>query len=368
MNAVGHASSVTAAITAHDPERLDRVARDRVGAAQRLRIISAMVALASDRGAAFTTVSDVVDYAGVSRKTFYELFEDRGDCMLAAVEHAFMLAGERATAGCDGAERWVERVRGGLAELLRFFDEEPQLAQVCIVQSAAAGPDALACRGEVLLELARVVDQGRVLARRQPPPLTAEGVVGGVLGVITTRLLTPGAGSMIDLLNLLMSLIVLPYRGHAVALKEQCRTASPHAKSPRPGSRRDVLDDLPIRLTHRTMAVLATISNEPGLSNLEISERVGINDQGQISKLLARLSQRELTVNAAAGEPRGGANEWRLTSRGEEIQAAIRRALVGIPRDPEAPGASRSARAARLQQRAQREANPEPPLASVVTS
>lgn len=328
MNGPDPADSVAASSTLGQPRRQVDVVRVRVGAAQRLRIISAMVALASENGAASTTVTELVRLAGVSRKTFYELFEDRGDCMLATTEHALALACERAEVGYRGGEQWIDGVRGGLEALLQFFDEKPQLARICIVQSAAAGPAALARRGEALGGFATVVDEGRALARHQPPPLTAEGIVGGVVSVVTTRLLSPEPAPLLDLVNPLMSAIVLPYRGQAAARKQLTRPVSP---APSPAAHRptpDALDSLPLRLTHRTMAVLSAISAEPGLTNLEVSERAGIGDQGQISKLLARLSGLSLTENTC-GQPRGTANRWHLTRRGQEVHDAIGQVLLG---------------------------------------
>jgi hypothetical protein len=78
-------------------------------------------------------------------------------------------------------------------------------------------------REEVLAGLARLVDEGRDHARRQPPPQTAEAVVAGTLGAIHARLLEPGSPALSDLLNPLMSFIVLPYLGAGAARGELSR-------------------------------------------------------------------------------------------------------------------------------------------------
>lgn len=191
--------------------RDNRSAREEVSEAQRMRIIAAIVAIASQHGPEGATIARITGSAGVSRRTFYELFDDRGDCLLAAFEQVVALASRRAIAAYETYERWVDRVRAGLFAVLQFFDEEPELARLCVVQSAAAGPAALARRGELLDQLARVVDQGRGAARRQPPPLTADVIAGGVLSVIHSQLLKPDPEALVELLNPLMSFIVLPY-------------------------------------------------------------------------------------------------------------------------------------------------------------
>ena len=76
-------------------------------------------------------------------------------------------------------------------------------------------------------------------------------------------------------------------------------------------------------MTHRTVAVLLTISAEPGLSNLELSKRAGIRDQGQISRLLARLSHLGLIENTGGGASMGTTNAWRLTLKGAQVDKMI---------------------------------------------
>jgi AcrR family transcriptional regulator len=306
-----------------------RLSREQVVAAQRMRVVAAMVQVVCERGASTTTVGDVVARAGVSRKTLYRLFEDRDECLRAAFEHALALARRRAREASSEGERWIERVRFGLSALLRFFDDEPELARLLVVESAAAGPAVLARRGEVLEELALIVDEGRQLARRQPPPLTAEGVVGGVLGVVAAHLVRDDPGALHDLLNPLMSIVVLPYRGESTAQGQLSRRTPPRARTPSARVSPNPLDGLPMRMTYRTLAVLAAISAEPGLSNFEVSERAGIADKGQISKLLSRLSNLGLAENTGRGQALGAANEWQLTPRGAEVEAVIRAELTG---------------------------------------
>lgn len=312
------------------PRLTGRLPRQHVEAAQRVRILTAMAALAYEEGGTSATVGAVVGLAGVSRRTFYELFEDRADCLLAAIDHALALAGERAAAAYGSRERWADRVRAGLTALLEFFDEEPQIARLCVVESSAAGPAALARRGEVLDQLARVLDDGRVLARRQPPPLTAEGLVGGALSVVGARIVRGGPERLVELVNPLMSMIVLPYRGELAARKQLTR--APEQSPPAPAPAPHPLESLPMRITYRTLAVLAAISAEPGLSNFQVSERAGIADKGQISRLLARLSDHGLTENTGGGQPMGAANAWHLTARGREVEGAMRRALLDAGR------------------------------------
>jgi AcrR family transcriptional regulator/DNA-binding MarR family transcriptional regulator len=331
-----------------DGERDGALPRDQVAAAQRGRLVAAITSVAYKKGAGTLTVGAVVGAAGISRRTFYELFDDLDDCLMEAFAHGLERARATAAAAYEGAEGWSDQIRASLTALLGLFDEEPQVARLLLVDSASSGPAGQAQRTDILEQLARVVDRGRAGAPRQPPPLTAEGVVGGAVSVVTARLFKRDADPLVELVNPLMSMIVLPYLGPAGA-KAQLSQPVPNRAHVSSQPTRHPLDDLPIRITYRTLAVLAAVSAEPGLSNFAISERAGINDQGQASRILARLARHGLVENTGGGQSLGLANAWRLTERGAEIVAAIRTSLddgredatrgwvAGPERDPAEP-------------------------------
>jgi len=198
--------------------------RMRASEAQRKRILSATVALASEVGTESATVTQIVRRAGVSSGTFYALFEDRQDCLTAVFEEAVALATKHMSVAYDTEASWVERVRAAVLALLELLDEERELARLC-VSHAVASPAMLMRRGALFDELTRIIDQGRSASRaaRNPPPLAARAVLGGALGLIYARLIARDPCSLVDLLNPLMSLIVLPYLGASAAREEQYR-------------------------------------------------------------------------------------------------------------------------------------------------
>ena len=218
-----------------------------------------------------------------------------------------------------------EQVRAGLAALLEFLDDEPGLGGLCVVDTLSACPEALRRRAEIVRAFVDTVDAGRKEAKAglTPTRLTAEGVVGGVLGVLYSRFAEQDPKPMLRLLNPLMAMIVLPYLGPAAAAKETARPA-PRA---RPRSQRPVsnpLEGLDMRLTYRTVRVLAAIASHANASNRRVAEASGVQDQGQISKLLVRLQRLGLIENTGSGPARGEPNAWTLTQRGREVEHAIR--------------------------------------------
>jgi AcrR family transcriptional regulator/DNA-binding MarR family transcriptional regulator len=302
----------------------DGPGREQVTEIQRARILAGMVEVATGRGLANSTVAHVVSRCGVSRRTFYEIFEDREDCFLGALDDAVARAGEYVIGEYETAGRWRERIRGGLAGFLSFLDDEPAMGRLLVVESLAAGPKAMERRRRVLDRLISAVDEGRGEpgARREIPALTGEGVVGAVSSVLHARLTEREHGPLIELTGPLMSIVVLPYLGPAAAQSELARPApKPHSRARVAGT--DLLRDLEMRLTYRTVRVLTAIGAQPGASNNEVGVAAGVEDQGQMSKLLARLARLGLIENTGAGHMRGAPNAWTLTDSGRKVENAI---------------------------------------------
>ncbi len=55
-----------------------------------------------------------------------------------------------------------------------------------------------------------------------------------------------------------------------------------------------------------------------------VADTAGVEDQGQISKLLRRLESLGLVINTGQGHSKGEPNRWALTTRGGEVEQAIR--------------------------------------------
>ncbi len=305
----------------------------QVAEIQRQRILGAIVQVAAEKGAANVTVAHIVARAGISRRTFYELFEDREACLLTALDEAIGQASAAVLPAYEAQTKWRERIRASLAALLRFLDEEPGLGRLCVVEALGAGDRALERRRQCIAALIAATDEARndIPAAKQPPPMTAEGVVGAVFAIVHARILTRDAATaagktappLTALLGELMAVVVLPYQGHAQAQKELHKPA-PQIQTKNPPRRRDPLEGLDMRLTYRTVRVLMAIAERPGASNRLAAQAAGISDQGQISKLLARLESLGLVQNSGHGHPKGAPNAWGLTARGAEVEGAIR--------------------------------------------
>ena len=322
---------------------------------RRVLLLRAAAAVVDEHGYGAVTVAHITARAKISRRTFYELFVDREQCLLAVMQDIeAQVAAELQTAGLDELP-WRERVRLGLWTVLRFFDREPGLARFCVGQSARGDERMAAYREELLGRIVGVIAEGREQSRLaesvEASPLTAEGVAGAVVSILNTRLAATGrraargsrkdaqaGGPLSDLFGELMGLIVLPYLGPQAAQEERTRPApaEPAPASlpvPAPGSKKGgrylPLDpEQPrvssLRMTYRTALVLEAIAHAPGVSNLDVARHAQVSDQGQISKLLSRLERHGLVQNTGRGQTQGAPNEWRLTPAGQKLQQNIR--------------------------------------------
>jgi AcrR family transcriptional regulator len=318
----GAPKAAPSGLTHNDSNGLER---ERISDIQRARMLAAMAQVACERGVANVTVAHVVARSGVSRRTFYEIFEDREDCFLAAFDEAIGRACEYVLPAYRAGGRWWDRIRSALTALLQFLDEEPFRGRLLVVETLGAGPTALQRRRQALARIIAALDEGRGKMKAsgaQPPPLTAEGVAGAVLAVVHTRMLERDTQPLLGLANQLMAIIVLPYAGAAASRRELAR-ASPGKPRPVRPPRHDPLTELEMRLTYRTIRVLMAVGADPGSSNRKVADTAGISDPGQISKLLARLHQFGLIEKAGAGRARGEPNAWRLTQKGQGVEHAI---------------------------------------------
>ena len=296
---------------------------------QRARLLAAAVVSIAELGYGGASVAHITARARVSRRTFYDLFASREECLLAVLQSAVeQVRGEIVAVDLTGLV-WRDRVRGGLLRILSFLDREPVLARVCVVQALQGGPRVLAWREEILGELAEILDQGRGESSRarECTGLTAEGLVGAAFAIVYARLLANKSREPLrNLSGELMSLIVLPYQGPAAARQEQHRSLPPVPRIKRGVENahnaldeNDPLREVPMRLTYRTARVLQAAAEHPGASNRHIGERADIYDQGQISKLLGRLQRIGLLQNTGEGHTKGEPNAWWLTPLGERV-------------------------------------------------
>jgi len=299
----------------------------------RARIIDAMVFVVRERGYAGASVTSVSARAEVSRRTFYEAFDGLDDCFLAVLDEGYRRVRALMSGAFDREQSWLDGVRGALAALLSFFDSEPVLSHVLLVEAAAAGPWARERREQHIALLTRLIEE-----RWGAPEdghahsLVNPGVMASLLGVLHSHLVAARPEPLIGLLGPLMGLVTSPYLpqravAREIALANAVARELLATPDNSPIQRSEVNGvEIPGLLrnprAHRARACLLYVAEHPGASNREVATAIGISRHTHISTLLARLAAIGL-LHKQPGPP-GHPNSWMLTQSGVKAARALK--------------------------------------------
>jgi AcrR family transcriptional regulator len=184
-----------------------------------------MVDAVAARGYVETRVVDIIKAGGVSRKTFYELFEDKEDCFLAAFDVASGVLLKVTDDGYNAnpSAPWAERIANGLANFLGIIAERPGAAKFCLVEVLAAGPKAIARRDAVMRKFTQYIEQGRADTSVELPGLTSLALVGGVYELLYSEILHGATAHLPTRLPDIVYFVVHPFLGDEAADRERER-------------------------------------------------------------------------------------------------------------------------------------------------
>jgi len=277
---------LTGASTAAANSKRRRKARSST-ADPRTRIADAAVEAVGRRGFDATTVSDVIGIAGVSRKTFYEHFEDKRDCFIAACERErerWLAAGAQASERCESEG---ERPEAVLRALFEGALDQPAMLRMLVFETASMRPDGVKLRQRLLRGWGALL-YSALTARGGPAPPsehTLTILLGGVLKTLQAQLRTavrPRQPRRTQILSLVPDLLewIDCYAG----------------PQPVPGRTPDGVAH--ILVGGRAPGTLATVSRS---SAPRSSERRGLpRGENPISRSFVVHSQRERILDAVA--------------------------------------------------------------------
>jgi AcrR family transcriptional regulator len=124
---------------------------------QRGRLLDAVAEVIAEEGYLNGTVHKVLKRAGISRRTFYEIFTDKEDCFLAAYREATDHVTALVKNACRDGATPERRVENGLRAMLEFVEREPKVARMCVVEVMAAGEKARKRRAKTMARLTGLV-------------------------------------------------------------------------------------------------------------------------------------------------------------------------------------------------------------------
>jgi AcrR family transcriptional regulator len=178
--------------------------RSAAPAPQRERILDATEHLVAERGCAGTSIEAIVKAAGVSSVTFYEFFESKEECFVAAFDRAVDATAKelgRAAAGdpATGGLSWSEQMATGLRTLTKLVPAEPERARLCLVEAQTGRPELSARFDAVLDRVAAKLREGRALDTAPLDlPATHEEATAGALAWLLRECFEAGDAKELD--------------------------------------------------------------------------------------------------------------------------------------------------------------------------
>lgn len=205
------------------------LSREQIAESQRERLLAAIAEEVAAHGYRATRVTELVKRASVSTRDFYELFDGKEACFIAAFDAVRGHLEQLIAAAAAAEEDWPHQVIAGLRAALEFFAAEPDLARLFLLESVSATP-AIALRfREAVLACVPAMAAGR--AELADPdsllPETEDAIIGGIVALATRSIVAGETASLPELLPDLVDFALSPYLGaeRAAQLATEIRAA-----------------------------------------------------------------------------------------------------------------------------------------------
>lgn len=189
--------TATASIFEKLSPRPNGLPREQVISHQRERLCRAMVAAAAEEGCERVTVGELCLLAGVSKRTFYEIFASKEECLAAAHEAVVCEAAQRIRRAPAVGGWPQESLQAGIAALFAEAMNRPDAARFALLEAIDATSAALARQGWAALQIQREIAH-RLRSAGEPPvsQLALRAIVAGLSHVIRTRLIDGRAAEL----------------------------------------------------------------------------------------------------------------------------------------------------------------------------
>jgi AcrR family transcriptional regulator len=186
---------------------------------QRERLLGATIELVAKRGYRGTSVDHIVKKARVGYVAFYELFEGKEECFLAAFDRIVTETRSQLAEAIPAQAPWPEQVCAALAAAVEMIAADPGRARVGLVEVQAAGPVAYAHYEAAIDNAIPLLRAGRAFlpVSAELSETLEEAVIGGIVWIFHQRLVKGEAEKIGDLLAETIFTALRPYLGEAEA-------------------------------------------------------------------------------------------------------------------------------------------------------
>ena len=308
--------------------KVRRSAQSRGLPTQRDRLVAAAGELAAELGSAAIGVHHICQRAGISRRTFYELYADRDACLVDAHQEAFgRLIGHLAEAVAEAGAGWEDRAVVVVQALLGAWEADRVLAHLCLVSSIGGSVETLALRRATMAHIAGLLADAPAQPLHEEPMLT--GAIGGVWELALRALTDDSDSSIADLAGPAIFLVLTPFAGRRQAAARAAGRGGATAYVTRwtPAVVGDA-DERGLLVTELAGQTLRYLNGHPGAANVDIARAVDVRHESQMSRHLGRLERAGMVKHRKEGRT----NAWVLTARGEEAARTLRDLRAEGPR------------------------------------
>ena len=145
------------------------------------RLLDGMAKAVAQKGYAETTVADIVREAAVSRRSFYEHFATKAECLIALYQAGSARALAVMSGAVDPAQPWRTQVEPSLAAYLGYRSRAPAMLKMLFVEIVGMGPAGLAARHQINLQIAAWIQAATREEGKAPLSIElAMAIIGGV--------------------------------------------------------------------------------------------------------------------------------------------------------------------------------------------
>lgn len=200
--------------------------RELVTRSQRERLLAAVVRVTAAKGFEATTVADILEEAGVGRESFYELFDDKRDCMLGAHKILVEDLETKVRNAYNEPGAWEDRITQALATALDWFAADPAAARFTVIELAAVGTVSRDRFQDVFSRFVTLLEEGMDDDARPELAQATSLAVSAALARIYEEVVLDRATELPSLLPDLTYELLVPFLGEEAARAQQSKVAA----------------------------------------------------------------------------------------------------------------------------------------------
>ncbi|HEX7058819.1 MAG TPA: TetR/AcrR family transcriptional regulator [Solirubrobacterales bacterium] len=195
------------------------LSREQVAESQRERLLAGVAHAVAQNGYRATTITEIVKAASVSSAAFYENFDSKEDCFLAAFDAVVAHVKDLVADAIEPVPDWPHRVIAALRAALRFFAAEPDLARICLIEPITASPEIATHFRAVVVSCIPYLEPGRAERPEaaELPESTEDSLLGGLIVLAARSILAGEHDSLEQRLPDLVDFVLSPYLGSEAA-------------------------------------------------------------------------------------------------------------------------------------------------------